>query len=491
MAGLAYEQAAAWYGMALDALVSEPSSGLDRRADLLLARGDAWRRSGDVEAARRAYLAAADIARCLDDASTLARAALGVGESAAVWGLDEQLVGLLEETLAVVGDRDPVLRGQLLARLAQALYYSEPERRLELSGQAVDEARRAGQPAALAAVLCARRVTLSGPDDLTGRLEAATEAVRLAELAGEADLAARGYAWIMIDRLEAGDGVGAWQAMAAHRQLAEDLRQPMHLRDAAVFRTMKALLEGRFADAKREAADARTVGERAGDADPEMTYMAHRVGAAYDEHDIRTLARAAEMFAERARAFPWVPGYPSAVAWMYASIGRKKEARSALEQLTPGSIRELPRDAVWLVNMTNLVRACAALGDVQRATVLYDLLGPYDGRVVVVDRGWVCFGTTSHHLGVLAALLGHLDAAEGYFQSALALEEGLGARPQLTRSWLEYARVLFRRDASSDAERVGVFAAQAASEGEALGMRRIVADAHALLTELARLRGCE
>lgn len=98
-ASLAHEQAAVCYTLALEALGWAGPDGEPRRAEVLLARGEAWRRVGEPERAREDFLAAAEAARRRNDPEALARAALGVGEVSAVWGADADLVELLEAAL--------------------------------------------------------------------------------------------------------------------------------------------------------------------------------------------------------------------------------------------------------------------------------------------------------------------------------------------------------------------------------------------------------
>lgn len=119
-------------------------------------------------------------------------------------------------------------------------------------------------------MLRARHVVLSGPDGLSERKDVADELVHLAEAVGEPELALHGHAWRMVDLLEQGDIEAADQDLAAHAQLAASLREPLHLRDVAAWRGMRALLDGRFDEAEQRIGDARTLGEQARDSSAEM-----------------------------------------------------------------------------------------------------------------------------------------------------------------------------------------------------------------------------
>ena len=137
------------------------------RCGLLLALGEADTAAGDQAEARTAFLRAADLARRLGLADELARAAIGYGGRFA-WlraGDDERIVPLLEQALAALPPGDSVPRARLLARLAGALR-DEPsiDRRDRLSREALEMARRLGDPGTLSYAILARWPSIGGPD---------------------------------------------------------------------------------------------------------------------------------------------------------------------------------------------------------------------------------------------------------------------------------------------------------------------------------------
>src|SRR5205823_4559824 len=93
-----------------------------RRMQLHRRVGEALDRAGAHGRARIAFCDAAEAARELRSSERLARAALGYGGPRGSFGVvDEELVGLLEETLAS-GELGDGVRARLLARLAMELY---------------------------------------------------------------------------------------------------------------------------------------------------------------------------------------------------------------------------------------------------------------------------------------------------------------------------------------------------------------------------------
>jgi predicted ATPase len=264
MASFAYEEAAAHYARALQALEFQHGSE-EQRVDLLLALGEAYSRAGSTVHARAIFQQAAEVARRFGHPALLARAALGFGGMLVTPGsVDEAVIQQLENALKALGEDDSALRAQVLARLAMELYYSDAhERRLMLSEQAVAIARRLSEKSTLAIVLNARHYIIWDTGHLAERLAIATEMVTLAEKDRNRELALLGLHWRVIDLLEQGNVLSADQAITAHARLAEELRQPYHLFYNAAFRAMRALLAGRFAQGEQLMRQMQTYGQHA------------------------------------------------------------------------------------------------------------------------------------------------------------------------------------------------------------------------------------
>ena len=226
---LAWEEAAQHYRAALRARELAGAVEDRVRGELLLALGASEDRAGREEAARETFLAASATARALADPALLGRAALGFAGQWSVLGrVDDARLALLEDALAQLGGEDGPLRARLLARLALELYYAgEPERRLELSEEAVALARRLGDPRTLAACLDARHYALWRPENVHERLEVAAELRRVADQTGDPELELEGAGWTVVDLLELGDVQGADIQIAAATKLAQALQRPL------------------------------------------------------------------------------------------------------------------------------------------------------------------------------------------------------------------------------------------------------------------------
>lgn len=392
---LAHERAAQLYGNALEALALAPSIDPARQVELLLLQAAAYRRGGLHEHARQAAMDALGVARRSGEPAWVADAALAAAEAAPVWAADSQLVDALDEALGSIAADDLRRRARLLARLAQAGYYSaSPARRRELTQQALLAARSAGDDATLAAVLSARHVALWEPADAQERLAVANEIVAMSERLGDAELALQGYAWRLVDLLELGDVASADDAISAHARFARGLGQPLHIRDSALWAATRALLDGRFADAERESQRALDLGRRAHDPHADMFWWVQRYWLVLDQDaSERAIADLLAVYLELADQYAHVPAWRAKIALLHARLGDHRAAEAVSSTLSAERFAKLPRDAVWIGGLYYLAEVAAFLANRAQAAALYEFLLPFADRIVVIDRALVCLGS--------------------------------------------------------------------------------------------------
>jgi hypothetical protein len=221
-------------------------SGYDEtlRCELLLSLGEAELRAGDSLRSKTAFLAAATSARRFGLSRELARAATGYGGRImfARAGSDERLVPLLEEGLAALAETDVELRARLLARLAGALR-DEPsrDRRDRLSREAVELARRTGNPTALAYALDGRAAAIMAPDTVTECLALGSELREVGESIGDRERVLQGNWHRIIALMLVGELSEAKAELETMSRLAEELRQPVQLWQVYAAQAMLAL----------------------------------------------------------------------------------------------------------------------------------------------------------------------------------------------------------------------------------------------------------
>jgi predicted ATPase len=151
----AYEEAVSYYEIALQTLDQKYADDPTRRFALLLTLGEAQRKAGDFSQALQNFQQAAGLAKALGSSEGLARAALGFEETAWRPGLPgDAVVRLCEEAIMALGEGDSALKARVLGALTRALAFTGAFARVAVVGkQAVEMARRLGDPSALTATL--------------------------------------------------------------------------------------------------------------------------------------------------------------------------------------------------------------------------------------------------------------------------------------------------------------------------------------------------
>jgi DNA-binding SARP family transcriptional activator len=441
---LAYERAAEHYARALAVLDQFAPDDEARRLELLLAIGRAYVQGGDRPLAWQPLRAAAHLAMRRGDAESLARAAVAASrryvQQPGVF--DEELLALLDRALEMTDGDLTTLRVRLLARLCGALYYSPlRERMVAASAEATAIANALGDPESRALAAAARRRTFWAPSRLDQRLSDSAELLRFAREAGDMELTLQGHAWLVVDLLEHGDLEAVDAQIEVFTDGAERLRQPLYLWQAAVWRGMRALLEGRLEEADALAARALAIGARAEAVTAAQYYAVQLIAIRRDQGRMAELESAVREVIER---YPTRLGYRAALGLLLSETGRQDEAWAEVGSL---ALEEIPEDVDWLTTMTMLADLCADLGDAPRAEQLYELLLPYADVNVVIGLGVVCEGAAARYLGRLAAATGRRGDAERHFEEALERNTALGAPVCLARTQLEYAQALGGRSA--------------------------------------------
>jgi DNA-binding SARP family transcriptional activator len=481
---LGYEEAARLYRMALDALeLSDPNDD-GARCGLLLLLGEAESRAGNGPVAKDTFLEAAAIARRRELPRELARAAAGYGGRIvfARAGGDDRLVPLLEEGLAALGERDVELRARLLARLAGALRDERSrERRDALSGEAVELARRTGNPAALAYALDGRVAAIIAPDTVTELLALGGELCQLADRTGNPELLCRGHNWRSMAEYLIGDIQAAEVDLAAMSRVAAELGQPVHLWLACAEQAMLALAAGRLSDAEELIPQAFAHGERAL---PEMAIPIYRLQR-YMLCDFRGgLGELEPGIRELVVDHPARPVFRCVLAHLYARLGRTADARRELEGLAVDDFAALPFNQEWLFGMSFLAETSALIRDAPSSAILHSLLVPW-AAFNALDSSEGIRGSVSRYLGLLAATTGHWSEAAEHFEEALAMNDRMGARPWLAQTQTEFARMLLERDEPGDRERARELIDHALATYNELGMESYATRASTLAEQVS------
>jgi tetratricopeptide (TPR) repeat protein len=376
--------------------------------------------------------------------------------------------------LRITSDESDPKRISALSQLASMPPYAhDMQRSKALSAQALELARHQGAPALLAEALRARLYALSGPDDIGALLSTARE--MLAMDAGS-------DSWISIAAHSArygagihrGDLASADEALFALGQTARKQRKP-----EALWYHERLVAQRRFLDgdlASGESAFAELENMRLNNSTlpfriPQALLAIERTNApsALATRELPELStRAQEMSVE----------YSVGVARIAVAVGRVDLASPVLERLAPDGFSCIPKDISYLSTLVNLSLVAIALADHARAECLYALLSPYPqhnspSRLMYYE------GSVSHYLALLAEHLGAHERVEAHFDAALIMNEALGHKAQLARTYYEYARFLFRRHGRGR-RRAQQLKTQGARLATTLGMNALASQARAL-----------
>jgi DNA-binding CsgD family transcriptional regulator len=160
------------------------------------------------------------------------------------------------------------------------------------------------------------------------------------------------------------------------------------------------------------------------------------------------------------------------------------EARRELQRVLDAGLGAL-RPSLWLASLVYLAEASALLRDTAAAEAVHAELGAYAGGNVMVGHLVACYGAADRYLGEAASVLGDWDAAEAYFDSALALNTRLGARTWLAHTSFSYARMLLARARSDDRVRARGLLATALGLAQAIGLPTLVSRIAELRSDVA------
>ncbi|MFD0279847.1 AAA family ATPase [Kitasatospora sp. NPDC127111] len=374
--------------------------------------------------------------------------------------------------------RHAALLAAVTARLSVAGALVEAEQdRLALAEEAVRTARGSGDGAVLAYALSALCDARSGPAYCGDRRAWAGEIVELARALPEPDLELEllGRRLRLVALLERCEAAGAAAEIQAYEAVSRALRRPLYSWYVPLWRGMRALLEGRYADCRDALAETTELGLRAGSANAAVLAATQRwclCAESGEPDELRELLAGPPPLDSLPGVWPRVTR-----ALIAAQLGDRAEARSRLAAVAP-LLDTAPVDSEWLPMMTQAAEALALISGpsvepsaepsressaepstepsresstessaessgappgrpsvipVDDPTLhplarrLYDALHPYRDLLSVEGIGAAVRGPVHRHLGLLAAVLGEPDTARAHFARAVATAEALGA----------------------------------------------------------------
>jgi DNA-binding winged helix-turn-helix (wHTH) protein/tetratricopeptide (TPR) repeat protein len=434
----AFEDAAALYRAALDALHLHPDASDRRRCELLLAEGNALSHAGDSARAIERLRDAAALAESLQDPELLARAALAAPRPFfpfEVGLVDERQIQLLRRAREQLPDDHP-LRPRVLARTAISLYWDpdQVEHSLALAEEAVRLAQQLDDPSTRARALYARYVTRMRPAYDAGRLEAARELLAATRGAGDREIEVAACLLSVNELLQTGDVKRADREFELLAELARTTRHPQALQLVPGYQASRALREGRLDEAEELALEAHRHGVRNLDPNAGSTLAA----------TLFTIRRAQGRplpLSELVRPHPrltWRIG----VAGQLALNGRLDEAHAVYEEVIASQVFDHPDDYLWTVGIAGLGELAVNFRDRATAERVYDLLLPHAARHLTLGLSGIYQGPVARTLGLLARFLGRTEAAIAHYEAALEAARSVRAAEWQTQIEVELAPLL-------------------------------------------------
>jgi class 3 adenylate cyclase len=442
---VAHADAAAAYGRAIELLPAVAGASPLSRGELLLAQADAYNRAADYSAARRVALAAFEEAAARGATDQILAAALAFESASfkAAGRLSDievfQAIELLQQAEAAIPPADSSERALVMATLGRGMVFSgRRSKGVEWGQVAVAMARRLNDPAILAEVL----TRTAWPDAVIERAELLPSRVReiltLAADLGDEEL--RGWASLL----------GAWSTLQlgqlrAHdefmtdvERVAERIKQPLWSDWLRLIRHLRALVAGKLDDAEQSL---RRFGEIAGRWDSEgihgmLTFLLRR-----EQGRLGGVAPALRAMAQSGSATLWGPGLVA----LYAELRMLDEARAEFERLAADGFAAIPQEAGKEVALGFAAEACVALGDGARASELFALLTPCQGKLLAPMQQ-ACLGPADRLLALLAATAGRNDEAEELFVRAIDFSRRMPSPLWLAHCLHDASALIGRRD---------------------------------------------
>lgn len=451
------------------------------KCDMQIAHIEALVRSGQRNEASDLLLEAAEIAKDLDDPGRLADALIAYGESFYRAGvpIESELGGLLEEALERLSPEAKAQRAILLADLAARKNFGQGKDGRGDAQEAVALAREAEDESALARALMSSAYT-AGPDRIHEAISAMDELVEIGRRRGNSDLVVIGSSCRAGFHLEIGSIASLEEDLEIVRGIAARTRSTMHLWSSLALQACLALIRGELNESARISQDALALAPTHPGALTEWFLDLWQRSVLTDvESDpaelfegIRDQARWTRQL--RAPRCGWVQ--------MLAASGRSEDARVELRVLL-GEVPSWPKDMLWLVSLGALARAAADTRSEDECARLYELLVPYEARLLYSHVGLPTgyMGAVAAVLGSLQEVLGGLERSLRHYEVAESVQASIGDRGWIAKVKLEHAQVSAALGNHDEARQV---AREIRSVAEEKGFLKLQAAANVLLGTL-------
>jgi hypothetical protein len=477
------------YGQAagcFEGAVALGEAGTREQADRLLLLAGAYRGMGHTARSETAYRAARQAAGV--DPKLLGAATAGitdptVGLSLPRHAADGGTVGLLQRTLAALGDAETAVRVKLTARIGYEFYFlGDRKRGRSVTGDALAMARRVGDPVAyVAAAMTHHHVQVIGRTTLGAALAESAEMLQVALSTGDLPSMRVAHRARIVDLVMAGDltAFGA-ELVNLARVTAELGDLPADAWWIVLWQSMRALLGGRHADAEASSARAWELAEPARVPEGAQYRLIQTVFLRREQARLGELESDIQVFLATT---PESPAANILLALRAAEMDNLAEAADALRRLADG-LDDMREDRDWAGMWFQLSRTAYLVSDQAIAADLYEHGQHLSGHCVLVGVGAVCVGAADLALAWLAETLGDDREAQRWYTSAETINIRTDARSWLAQTRSDHARLLARLGGPDNVATASRLADLAAGAAARIGLRTVLADADDLLAGL-------
>ncbi len=480
VADLAFEDAVDSFEQALHLHAEYTPTDRPQRVEILIALAEALVLVDEI-AGVAAALRAVEAARTSGSPEQFGRAVVVFAEPlSAVLSYPDRVASLLTEAQERLGGANPALQARLMTIEAfkYSAYQLQGRDGRALASRAVELARGVGDVSTLTAALFARATSLESTPQTAERLALGNELVGLGRPAGRraAMATVHGLRVLAGVHLELGDAGSLDSTILELADAGEALRWLPGIVFAAQWRATQGLLEGRFEDVRSSweamRRHARAYRAVAGIEAQQAYYLAREQG------DPAELLGPLEQIAGGDSESLYVPAMLAAAR---LDAGDQSGAMRVLDSLATDDLRRGGDESGWGAVLALLAEVAAAGSSKSHAVVLYELLTPFEGRLLAAVIGLACLGAAERYEGMLATTLERWDDAERHFERALDLERRIRGDALALRTRYWQARFLRARAADGDERTAQTILSEVAEGTSRLGMWPLNRQAEALL----------
>ena len=350
---------------------------------------------------------------------------------------------LLREALEAIGPGDSPFRAQLLASLAQILYFSgglSADARA-MAIEATEMAERVNDPYTFFVSNIAASFLRWEPEGRASRLPMADRLVEVAESSEDPEDLAEALSWRAVVQLNLGHRAEADADIARFDVLARTL--PQIRVNQAGLHSSQMVLEGRWDEAEQLITE--TIQQDIPTAarvalTDSLLFEIRAEQGRLDEHLDHVKAMAAQ-----SSGWEHWPTWRMAYYLAMTQAGRGDEVLERVDRYTDADVLEIESRNITYLSFCALASMVACeIGFERGAATLVGLMEPYAGEWVITGPAGSTLGPVEMHLGEICLLLGRDRDAATWLERSVDTCEEMGARPYLAHSRMHLALALRR-----------------------------------------------